>query len=63
MSDPNDDDFCEMVRYFWQERRDPACFSGWDEERCRKLMPVFYDAWSRYQLAEKTATLAADQRA
>lgn len=58
--DMSDADFKEMVAYFWKEKGDPTRLSGWDEERCRQLMPSFYEAWRQCEAYRTLADLAAD---
>jgi hypothetical protein len=52
--------FKEMVAYFWKKKGDPTRLSGWDEERCRQLMPSFYEAWRQCEAYRTLADLAAD---
>jgi len=56
----NDDDFKEMVAYFWREKEDPTRLSGWDEGRCRALMPAFYRAWVEWKTWRVLVDMAAE---
>lgn len=56
MSD--DDEFKRDVRYFYQEKGDPTRFSGWDAARCQRLLPAFYEAWSKEVIYGQLAMLA-----
>lgn len=51
--------FVNSVVYFWDEKRDPTRYCFWDAERCRQLMPAFYEAWRQCKAYEQLADLAA----
>lgn len=55
----SDDDFRDMVAYFWKEKGDPTRYVEWDTKRCADLMPDFYEAWSRYRTYQRLADDAA----
>jgi hypothetical protein len=56
-----DEQFKNMVRYFYEEKGNPERYSGWDEERCKRLMPMFHEAWSKSNLYAGMALLALDK--
>lgn len=43
----SDEEFKRNVRYFWEKNGNPS-FVGYDKERCKKLMPQFYLAYTNY---------------
>ena len=55
-----DSRFKDEVAFYWRRYRDPTRFAGWDEERCRRLMPAFQLAFSQYVAFEILADLAAE---
>jgi hypothetical protein len=54
----SDAEFKRMIAYFWLERGDPTRYTRWDAERCRKLLPDFYLAWTNAESFRRLATLA-----
>lgn len=59
----DDLDFVRMVVYFTEDKGDPTRFTGWDEERCKRLMPLFHDAWVSMRKSEHAVQVAmADLR-
>lgn len=60
----NDDaEFRRMVRYFYDEKGDPTRYVLWDRSRCERLMPAFFEAWSKRVIYEKLATAALEMEA
>ncbi len=59
MDDRSDTDFKRMVHYFWTEKGDPTRYSDWSEERCKRLMPAFHEAWRQTTIYKTLADLAA----
>jgi hypothetical protein len=59
MTECSDDEFRRMVAYNWLEEDDPTRFVGWDAERCKRLMPAFYEAWEKVGIYIELASLAA----
>ena len=58
MGEPTDEEFKRSVSYFYTERGDPTRYCSWDAERCQRLMPDFYLAWSQARSYERLADLA-----
>lgn len=58
-----DAEFTRSVRYFWEEKGSPERYCDWDVDRCRRLMPAFYEAWSKIQVYTKLASMAAENEA
>lgn len=54
-----DKSFCRMVIWFYQNRGDPTLFCNWDAERCQRLMPTFFKAWTDAVTAEQICRLVA----
>jgi hypothetical protein len=57
MEDEYDENFKSMVRYFWTEKGDPTRYTSWDAERCARLLPDFFYAWT---MAERYNRMALD---
>lgn len=57
----NDDEFKQMVAYFWTEKSDPTRLSGWDADRCRRLMPDFFHAWTMSLIYTRLANDAIER--
>lgn len=55
-----DQEFCRTVGYFWTEKGDPTRMSAWDAERCKRLMPQFFEAWSMCELYRAIADTCAE---
>ena len=55
-----DESFCRTVAYFWTEKGDPTRMSDWDPERCKRLMPQFFEAWSKCELYRGIADTCAE---
>lgn len=55
----DDESFISSVCHFWTEKGDPERYSGWDAERCKRLLPAFYEAWSKAKVYEELTDLAA----
>lgn len=51
----DDKAFCRDVDYFWTEKGDPTRYVRWDEERCKRLMPEFHEAWRKARIYERLA--------
>jgi hypothetical protein len=60
-----DDDatFRRMVRYFYLEKGDPTRYVFWEAERCKRLMPAFYEAWEKSKIYERLAKAAINVEA
>lgn len=43
----SDDEFCRLVAYSWNKKRDLSSFIGWSDKRCAELMPRTYLAWQQ----------------
>lgn len=52
----DDAQFKDAILYFWTERGDPTRYSYWDAERCAKLLPDFFYAWTLAVRYERLAT-------
>jgi hypothetical protein len=61
MADKTDADFKRMVRYFYEEKGDPTSYVGWDAERCKRLMPSFFEAWQQSRVYTNLSSLAIKQ--
>jgi hypothetical protein len=59
----DDFDFKRMVHYFQEEKGDPTRSTAWNEERCKKLMPLFYECWKKKEYYEKMMYLALEKEA
>lgn len=62
MSD-DDYEFMGMVAYFYEEKGDPTRFTRWDAERCARLMPDFFFAWSMAKKFRRLADIAIKEQA
>jgi hypothetical protein len=58
MSEPSDDQFKQMVCYFFEEKGNPTRYTSWDADRCKRLMPAFFEAWTQSCTYDKLARLA-----
>lgn len=63
MDERTDVDFKRMVRYFYEEKGDPTRYIAWDAERCKRLMPAFFEAWRQSCIYTNLAALAIKQEA
>lgn len=55
-----DESFRDMIAFFWKEKGDPTRYSGWDADRCQRLMPQFFEAWSKCELYRGIADTTAE---
>ena len=59
----DDERFKQMISYFQKEKGDVTRYCYWDESRCEKLMPLFYEAWKKKNFYRDLMYLALDKEA
>lgn len=63
MGDISDDEFRSSIRHFYEHKGDPTRSVYWSAERCKRLMPCFYEAWTQSRTYEKLADMAVKEEA
>ena len=54
----DDEEFLRMLRYFYEKKGDPSCYTDWDEGRFMSLCPEAHRAWLKLLRAQKACDAA-----